>query len=64
MPEAIVSRIVRLAGYGVYRWEAEDATGVLRLSIPSRTPTWLGRKNLMGRAPCRRVESSGYAIAP
>ena len=33
MPEAIVSRILRLPGYGVYAWEVQEATGVLRLSI-------------------------------
>ena len=31
MPEEIVSRILRLPGYGVYAWEAEETTGTLRL---------------------------------
>jgi hypothetical protein len=30
--------------------------------ITSGTPTWLRSKDLMRRAPCRRVESCGYAI--
>lgn len=33
MPEEIVSRILRLPGYGVYAWEAEELTGTLRLWI-------------------------------
>jgi transposase len=33
MPEEIVSRILRLPGYGVYAWEAEEAIGTLRLRI-------------------------------
>ena len=32
MPEAIVSRSLRLSGYGVYAWEADEATGLLRLA--------------------------------
>jgi transposase len=33
MPEEIVSRILRLPGYGVYAWEAEEPTNTLRLRI-------------------------------
>ena len=33
MPEEIVARILRLPGYGVYAWEAEDATSILRLWV-------------------------------
>lgn len=33
MAEEIVSRILRLPGYGVYAWEAEELTGTLRLWI-------------------------------
>lgn len=33
MPEGIVSRILRLPGYGAYAWEADEVTGVLWLSI-------------------------------
>ncbi len=33
MPEEIVSCILRLPGYGVYAWDAEEATGTLRLRI-------------------------------
>jgi hypothetical protein len=33
MPEAIVARILRLPGYGVYAWEAEDAASILRLWV-------------------------------
>lgn len=29
MPDAILSRVLRLPGYDVYAWEADDATGVL-----------------------------------
>src|SRR5262249_21128859 len=33
MPEAIVARILRLPGYGVYAWEAEAAASILRLWV-------------------------------
>jgi transposase len=33
MPEEIVARILRLPGYGVYQWEAEEATATLRLWV-------------------------------
>jgi hypothetical protein len=33
MPAAIVARIVRLPGYGVYAWEADEAANTLTLSI-------------------------------
>ena len=33
MPEEIVSRILRLPGYGVYAWATDDATSTLTLSI-------------------------------
>src|SRR5437867_4181645 len=33
MPDAIVSRILRLPGYGVYTWKAEDSANCLRLWI-------------------------------
>ena len=33
MPEEMVSRILRLPGYGVYAWEAEEGTGTLRLWV-------------------------------
>src|SRR5712691_9439276 len=36
MPDAIVSRILRLPGYGVYAWEAEDAASILKLWIRQR----------------------------
>ena len=39
MPEGIVSRILRLPGYGAYRWEADEVTGVLWLSIRQTTAT-------------------------
>lgn len=39
MPEAIVSRILRLPGYGAYAWEADEVTGVLWLSIRQTTAT-------------------------
>ncbi len=29
MPEEIVTRILRLPGYGVSTWEADEATGTL-----------------------------------
>ena len=43
MPEAIVSRILQLPGYGVYAWEADEATGVLWLAIrqPTATPYYV-----------------------
>ena len=31
MPEAIVTRILQLPGYGVYAWEAEATTATLTL---------------------------------
>jgi len=33
MPEEIVARILRLPGYGVYRWDADDAANTLTLWI-------------------------------
>src|SRR2546425_10385124 len=33
MPEAIVTRILRLPGYGVYAWEADEETNTLTLAI-------------------------------
>src|SRR6266852_944715 len=33
MPEEIVTRILRLPGYGVYGWEMDEATNTLTLSI-------------------------------
>ncbi len=39
MPEGIVSRILRLPGYGAYAWEADEVTGVLWLSIRQTTAT-------------------------
>src|SRR3970040_399545 len=36
MPEEIVSRILRLPGYGIYGWETEDAATTLTLSIGQR----------------------------
>ena len=33
MPEEIVSRILRVPGYGVYACDADDATSTLTLSI-------------------------------
>ena len=43
MPEAIVSRILGLPGYGVYAMEADEASGVLWLSIrpPPATPYYV-----------------------
>jgi len=38
MPEAIVSRILRLPGYGVYAWEATEATSILRLWVRQTAP--------------------------
>ena len=38
MPEEIVSRILRLPGYGVYAWEAEEATNTLQLRIRQTAP--------------------------
>jgi len=33
MPETIVTRILRLPGYGVYAWDAEATTGTLTLWV-------------------------------
>ena len=33
MPEEIVTRILRLPGYGVYAWDTDEATSTLTLSI-------------------------------
>jgi transposase len=38
MPEEIVSRILRLPGYGVYAWEAEEGTGTLTLWVRQTAP--------------------------
>ncbi len=38
MPEEIVSRILRLPGYGVYAWEAEEGSGTLTLRIRQTAP--------------------------
>src|SRR3989442_551778 len=41
MPEAIVTRILRLPGYGAYAWEADEATNTLTLAIRQTYPTEL-----------------------
>ena len=42
MPDTIVSRVLRLPGYGVYAWEAEDATSILRLWVrPTGEPAYV-----------------------
>jgi len=33
MPEAIVTRVLRLPGDGIYAWEADEAANTLTLSI-------------------------------
>src|SRR6266568_859936 len=33
MPEAMVTRVLRLPGYGIYAWEADEAANTLTLSI-------------------------------
>ena len=33
MPEEIVTRILRLPGYGIYQWEADKAASTLTLWI-------------------------------
>ena len=33
MPEEIVSRILRLPGYGIYGWDTDEAANTLTLSI-------------------------------
>ena len=45
MPEAIVTRILRLPGYGVYAWEADEATNTLTLAIrqTAREPFYVCR---------------------
>jgi len=37
MPEAIVSRILRLPGYGVFAYEAEETAGALTLWVRQTT---------------------------
>jgi transposase len=39
MPEEIVARILRLPGYGVYAWEADEAGNTLMLAIRPTGPT-------------------------
>jgi len=43
MPEEIVTRILRLPGYGVYAWETDAATSTLRLAIrqPGAVPSYV-----------------------
>ena len=43
MPEEIVARILRLAGYGVYAWDADEAANTLTLSIrqTGRAPAYI-----------------------
>jgi len=50
MPEEIVARILRLPGYGVYAWEADETTNTLTLAI---RPT--------GEAPAYICGSCGLA---
>src|ERR1700757_1112786 len=52
MPDAIVSRILRLPGYGVYTWKAEDAANCLRLWIrpTARAPHVCGQCGRFVRA--------------
>ena len=37
MPEEIVTRILRLPGYGVYAWEVDEASNTLTLRIRQTT---------------------------
>jgi hypothetical protein len=32
MPDAIAARLLRLPGYGMYAWEAEEAARILTLT--------------------------------
>src|SRR5712691_1291476 len=43
MPEEIVARILRLPGYGVYAWDADEAANTLTLSIrpTGRAPAYI-----------------------
>ena len=43
MPEEIVARILRLPGYGVYAWDADEAANTLMLAIrpTGRTPAYI-----------------------
>jgi len=42
MPDAIVARVLRLPGYGVYAWEAEEAARILRLWVrPTGEPAYV-----------------------
>ena len=50
MPEEIVARILRLPGYGVYAWEADEAANTLTLSIRQT-----------GGAPAYRCGSCGIS---
>jgi len=50
MPEEIIARILRLPGYGVYAWDADEAANTLTLSIRQT-----------GRAPAYRCGSCGIS---
>ena len=43
MPEEIVARLLRLPGYGVYAWEADEGTNMLTLAVrpTAETPVYL-----------------------
>ena len=38
MPDEIVTRILRLPGYGIYQWEADEAVNTLTLWIHQTAP--------------------------
>jgi hypothetical protein len=67
MPEEIVTRILRLLGYGVYAWEAEEETHTLTVAIPAAGPgailrVWGLRDLGAGRPQLGRAPGPGPAL--
>jgi hypothetical protein len=55
MPEEIVPRVLRLPGYGVYAWEAEEVTNTLQLRI---------RQTARSRTMCVAAAGSRSDVSP
>ena len=56
MPEEIVTRILRLPGYGVYAWEADEARNTLTLAVRQSAETPAYRCSSCGLA-CQDIHS-------
>ena len=56
MPDEMVARILRLPGYGVYAWEADEALNTLTLAVRQTAETPAYRCGSCGVA-CQDIHS-------